>query len=111
MNRILVASMLGTVLLMGCITVLPPPTLTPEGEKVRIATADPSGTCKDLGAVVGNWGGKNYRVNGDAEELNVLRTFARNKVAELGGNVFRLESEQRYVGRLQSLTGTAFKCP
>ena len=89
---------LTSLCLIGCATV---PKETPAGKAVNIVQKDVPTGCKELGFV--EWEGEGWHNLSDAKFV------LKEKTAELGGNVLRLESLA--MSPAATGAGTAFLCP
>lgn len=87
-------------LMSGCAAVQ----LTAAGKAVRMIVSDPPPGCEEVGGVSGFSGG----FHEDLEEE--AKAIMRNKAAQLGANVVRVETSARTKMGDVKMSGTAFKC-
>jgi hypothetical protein len=94
---------------IGCAVQTQP--LTPAGQNVKVAKAEPVGNCTELGPITAQSGGGQgmYGAKGTYEDAhNILR----NKAGEMGANYVRMDSQVMPVAHLNAFTiyGVAFYC-
>ena len=91
--------------LSGCFR-FPTVTATPEGQRVKLMTADPPRGCEELSDVEGS----DTAFSQSTVDHESAKARLKNAAASIGGNYVRMETAEKSENTLR-LHGTAYKCP